>query len=66
VQGERIFVGRFDNEDAATRAYDKAAIEHGLLDKLNFHDYDLPGTPGSLVVVSYIAVLPVVSMMIVD
>jgi hypothetical protein len=42
VQGVEKYVGRFDDDEAAARAYDKAAIEHGLLNQLNFDDYDLP------------------------
>jgi hypothetical protein len=39
VQGVQKLLGYFDDEEAAAWAYDKAAIEHGLLDRLNF-EYD--------------------------
>jgi hypothetical protein len=35
-------LGHFDNKQGAARAYDKAAIEHGLLDRLNSDDFDPP------------------------
>jgi hypothetical protein len=41
VQGVTKRLGRFEDEEAAARTYDKAAIEHGLLDRLNFDDYEL-------------------------
>jgi hypothetical protein len=37
-----IYIGYLNDEEAAARAWDKAAIECGLLDRLNFDDYDLP------------------------
>jgi hypothetical protein len=42
VQGVQKIVGYFDDEEAVARAYDKAAIKHGLLDRLNFNDHDFP------------------------
>ena len=30
------FIGNFDDEVLAARAYDRVALEHGLEDKLNF------------------------------
>jgi hypothetical protein len=44
VHGVRKYRGHFDDEEAAARAYDKAAIDRGRLDGLNFDDYDLPET----------------------
>jgi hypothetical protein len=41
VQGVQKSLGHFDDEEAAARAYPKAAIERGLLDQINFHDHDL-------------------------
>jgi hypothetical protein len=38
VQGVRKYLGNFDDEEAAARAYDHASIECGRLDQLNF-DY---------------------------
>jgi hypothetical protein len=35
------YIGSFDNENAAARDYDNAAIEVGQLDWLNFNDYEL-------------------------
>jgi hypothetical protein len=43
-QGVVKTLGWFDDKEAAARAYDEAAIEHGLLDQLNFNDYELPET----------------------
>jgi hypothetical protein len=42
VQGVQKSLGSFDDEEAAARACDKAAIEGGLLDQLNFDDNDRP------------------------
>jgi hypothetical protein len=40
-QGVLKILGRFDDEEVAARAYDKAVIECGQLDELNFDDYQL-------------------------
>jgi hypothetical protein len=42
VEGVKKHLGRFEDEEAAARVYDEAAIEHGLLDHVNFDDYDRP------------------------
>jgi hypothetical protein len=43
VQGVKKFLGSFGNEEATARVCDKAAIECGRLDRLNFDDSaDLP------------------------
>jgi hypothetical protein len=42
--GVQKHLGYFDDQEAAVRAYDTAAIERGLLYRLNFHDYELPVT----------------------
>jgi hypothetical protein len=44
VQGVPKYLGTFDDEEAAARACDKGAIECGLLDQLNFDDYELRKT----------------------
>jgi hypothetical protein len=44
VQGVQKDIGSFDNKEAAARAFDKAAIEHGCLNRLNFEGYDLSET----------------------
>jgi hypothetical protein len=43
-KGVQKCLRRFDDEEAAARAYDKAAIERGLLDQLSFDDYGYPET----------------------
>lgn len=43
VPGKRRKIRRNENEEEAARVYDKAAIECGMLDNLNFHDEYLLG-----------------------
>jgi hypothetical protein len=52
AQGATKFLGSFIGEEAAARAYDKAAVERGRLDRLNFDDYELPDTIPDTVVAS--------------
>jgi hypothetical protein len=40
VQGVGNHLEYLDEEEAAAQAYDEAAMEHGLLDRLNFDDYE--------------------------
>jgi hypothetical protein len=48
VQGVQKYLGSFGDKEAAARAYDKAAIECGMLDHLNFYDYaELHETAGA-------------------
>jgi hypothetical protein len=42
VQGVDKNLGSLEDEEAPAWAFDKAAIEWGLLDRLNFNDYELP------------------------
>jgi hypothetical protein len=42
VQGVREYLGSFDDETTAARAYGNAVIKRGTLDQLNFDDYELP------------------------
>jgi hypothetical protein len=37
ADGKKRCLGYFDDDESAARAYDRCAIEHGLLDRLNFN-----------------------------